>query len=188
MEFYDDEFGPDQDGLSQTEVKPGTRRVEEGDELTEDDLHLELFAGNETRPVREGQPMGGQNFGKNNNTSAANDKNNPSRYAGTSNPYFNRTEPMEEHPENSNFKVNRQEGSPDYDKSRPDAFRNTSEPKPEKVERGNGENDRPHKGEDQYRQEEQENDEPNIPGPNELPDQQKVGEDIDEDERDHIET
>jgi hypothetical protein len=188
MEFYDDEFWRDQNRLSQTDAKPGGRSVEEGGELTEDDLHLELFAGNETRPVREGQPMGGQNFGKNNDTCSANDKNNPSQYAGDSNPFFKNTEPMEEHPENSNFKVPDQQGSPDYDKARPDAFKKTSEPKPEKVERGNGENDRPHKGGDQYQQEATENDQPNVAEPNELPDQQKAGEDIDEDERDHIET
>ncbi len=188
MEFYDDEFGLNRDGLSQTEVKPGGRHVEEGDELTEDDLQLELFAGYETRPVREGQPMGGQNFGRNNTTSSANDKNNPSRYAGTSNPYFNRTEPMEEHPENSNFKDPDQQGRPDCDKARPDAFRNTAEPKPEKVERGNGDNDRPHKGGDEYQKGTADEEQTNIAGPNELPDQQKVGEDIGEDDRDHIET
>ena len=188
MEFYDDAFGQDRDRLSQTDIKPRTRRVEEGDELTEDDLHLELFADGETRPVREGQPMGGQNFGKNNNTCAANDKNNPSRYAGTSNPYFNRTEPMEEHPENSNFKDPDQQGFPDYDKARPDAFRNSAEPKPEKVERGNGENDRPHKGGNEYQQDVTESDQPDIAGPEELPDQQKVGEDVSDDDREHIET
>jgi hypothetical protein len=187
MEFYDDEFERDQDRLDQTDG-PRARYAEESDELSEADLHLKLFEGNEKSLVREGQPMGGQNFGKSNNTSAANDKNNPSRYAGTSNPYFNRAEPMEEHPENSNFKVPDQEGSPDYDKARPDAFRNSGEPKPEKIERGNGENDRPHKGGDQYQQEAIENGQPNLADPNELPDQQKEGEDIDEDERDHIET
>jgi len=66
-------------------------------------------------------------------------------------------------------------------------FVNSTEPKPEKVERGNGENDRPHKG-NTYREGTADNDEPNIPGPNELPDQQKVGEDVDDDDRGHIET
>ena len=32
------------------------------------------------------------------------------------------------------------------------------------------------------------NGKPNIPGPNELPDQQKVGEDNDDDEKYHVET
>jgi len=188
MEFEDDEFGQSLDRLSQTEAKPRGRRIEEGNELTEDDLHLELFTATRTRPVMEGQPMGGQSFGKNNTTSPANDKNNPSRYAGTSNPYFNRTEPMEEHPEDSNFKDPDQLGRPDYDKARPDAFKNTSEPKPEKVERGNGENDRPHKGGNEYQEGTADSEQTNIAGPNEVPDQQKVGEDIGEDEREHIET
>lgn len=57
-------------------------------------------------------------------------------------------------------------------------------PKPEKVERGNGENDRPHKSEPYYEGNDGQ-EQTNIPGPGELPDQQKVGE---PDERDHIET
>jgi hypothetical protein len=59
-------------------------------------------------------------------------------------------------------------------------------PKPEKTERGNGENDRPHKGDTYY----DDDNEVNIPGPLELPDQQKVGEPDagNDDERDHIET
>jgi hypothetical protein len=138
--------------------------------------------------IREGQPAGGQNFGKNNNTSAANDKNNPSQYAGNSNAYFDRTEPSEEHPEDSNFKVPKQAGAPDYDKAQAYSATNTAEPKPEKVERGDGENDRPHKGENDYQEGTADNDNVNIPGPNELPDQQKVGEDVPDDGRAHIET
>jgi hypothetical protein len=63
------------------------------------------------------------------------------------------------------------------------------DPKPEKVEKGNGENDRPHKG-DSHQGGKADDDTPNIPGPSELPDQQKVGEDVDDDtfQRDHIET
>lgn len=69
----------------------------------------------QTKPVREGEPMGGQKFGENNNTYAGDDKNNPSQNAGYTNEYFRRTEPAEEHPENTNFKVKDQEGAPDYD-------------------------------------------------------------------------
>ncbi len=57
-------------------------------------------------------------------------------------------------------------------------FNESEMPKPEKVERGNGENDRPHKSEP-YQEGTADNDgqqETNIPGPIELPDQQKVGE------------
>ena len=65
----------------------------------------------------------------------------------------------------------------------------TAEPKPEKVERGNGENDRPHKDNGSYQEQQQSNDsQVNIPGPNEVPDQQKVGEGARGDDRDHIET
>ncbi len=70
-----------------------------------------------TNPVREGQPMGGQKFGESSNTYAGDDKNNPSQNAGYTNEYFRRTEPSDEHPEDSNFKVKDQEGSPDYDKA-----------------------------------------------------------------------
>src|SRR3982750_1378271 len=66
------------------------------------------------KPIREGQPMGGQNFGRNNNTPAGDDKNNPSQNAGYSNQYFARTEPSEEHPEDTNFKAAYQDGEPDY--------------------------------------------------------------------------
>jgi hypothetical protein len=72
---------------------------------------------NSAKPVREGQPMGGQKFGESNNTYAGDDKNNPSQNAGYSNEYFRRTEPSDEHPEESNFKVKEQDGSPDYDKA-----------------------------------------------------------------------
>ena len=189
MEFYEDEFGRHKGEVSLPDDKPGTWSIEEGDELTEDDLQLELFFdGDEVRPVREGQPMGGQNFGRNNVTTSANDKNNPSQYAGNHNAYFNRTEPMEEHPENSNLRVQDQLGLPDYDKAQPGIFENSNSPKPEPVEKGNGENDRPHKGGDQYQQGTVDDDEPNIAGPNELPDQQKVGEDVDGQDDHHVET
>ena len=61
-------------------------------------------------------------------------------------------------------------------------------PKPEKVERGNGENDRPHKGNTYYEGTDDNDNEPNVPSPEELPDQLKADEDDDDDEREHIET
>jgi hypothetical protein len=89
--------------------------------------------------------------------------------------------------ENDNFRQKDQDVSPDHNAFQPQINMENEEPKPEKVERGNGENDRPHKGGSQQGEDD---DAPNIPGPNELPDQQKVGEDIDEEtyQRDHIET
>lgn len=114
--------------------QPKISRVEDKDDLTEEDLKTNYLFGNgkmksATAPGMESQGMGGQHFGENNLTRSGNDQANPPRYAGESNAYFNRTEPSEEHPENENFKPAEQQG------------------------------------------------EPNIPGPNELPDQQKVGED-----------
>ena len=71
----------------------------------------------QTKPVREGEPMGGQKFGESGNTNAGDDKNNPSQNAGYTNEYFRRTEPSNENTEDINFKVKDQEGSPDYDKA-----------------------------------------------------------------------
>lgn len=181
MEFYENSSGYSPEQPAPVEGQPKAWRIEEGDELTQDDLERDFFE-NETRPVREGQPMGGHLFGKGNNTSAANDKNNPSQYAGNTNPYFDRTEPMEEHPENSNFKDSNQQGEPDYAKAQAYAGMTAISPKPEPPERGDGENDRPHKGDEEKQSEKGEETQVNIAGPNELPDQQKVGEDVTEEE------
>ena len=70
-------------------------------------------------PIHEGQPMGGQNFGRDTHTTSGDDKNNPSQNAGHSNAYFARTEPSDEHPEDTNFKVKYQDGEPDYDSAQP---------------------------------------------------------------------
>jgi len=187
MEFNNDVFWSEKRLDKHLDEVPALWRNEEGPNLTEDDLQLNLLGSVSRKPVREGQPMGGQNFGKNNITCAANDKNNPSQYAGNTNAYLSLTEPLEEHPENVNFKVKNQDGRPDYDKAQPRLTLNSIDPKPEKVERGNGENDRPHKG-DSYQEEQSNSETPNIAGPNEVPDQQKVGEQLNDDDREHIET
>ena len=136
--------------------------------------------------------MGGQNFGENNNTPSGDDKNNPSENAGYDNAYFKRTEPSEEHPEDTNFRSPEQEGAPNYDKAQPYSNMTTEDPKPEPVERGNGENDRPHKSADYVEGTDDSDGEQqtNIPGPIELPDQQKVGEPDpgNTSENDHVET
>ncbi|MDP9081559.1 MAG: hypothetical protein M3O71_29460 [Bacteroidota bacterium] len=190
MEFNNKKHLDDWDDHSDKATdKPNARRVNDGKNLSEKNLARNLYGKSDSnmKPVKEGQAMGGHSFGKNSNTPAGDDKNNPSQNAGYTNAYFARTEPLEEHPENSNFKPREQDGEPDYAKAQPYANWNSAEPKPEKVERGNGENDRPHKGADGYLQGTADNDsEPNIPGPNELPDQQKVGEN--DDDIDHIET
>jgi hypothetical protein len=191
MEFNSEEFWKDRNQSKQENNEPTAWRVEDDANLNEGDLKRSLFVTDtDKKPVREGSGEGGQNFGKNNNTPAGNDKNNPSQYAGNTNAYLDRTEPSEEHPENSNFKDKRQEGEPDYSKAQPNSTMTNEEPKPEKVERGDGENDRPHKGNTYYEGTGDNDEEANVPGPDELPDQQKVGEDVDDDtfEKDHIET
>lgn len=194
MKFTDDNTTGSDNGQQQTEntTQPGGRRVDDGAGLNEEDLEKYFLFGKGRNPANptEGKGVGGQNFGQENNTPARNDKNNPTQMAGHTNAYFDRNEPSEEHPEDSNFTAPNQDGEPDYSKAQPNntAMENT-EPKPEKVERGNGDNDRPHP-QQPYTEGTDDNDgtgnaKPNIPGPNELPDQQKVGED---DGIEHIET
>src|ERR1700761_2313484 len=106
MLYKEDGLMNDQEDQPQQEQnKPGGYRVAD-DNIEEKQLHRNfLFGDDKTKPVKEGTPMGGENFGKNNVTPAGDDKNNPSQNAGYSNAYFRRTEPSEEHPENSNFKL-----------------------------------------------------------------------------------
>ncbi|MCR8560592.1 hypothetical protein KXD93_23255 [Mucilaginibacter sp. BJC16-A38] len=178
------------DNSGKPTAKPNAWRVEDDENLDEKNLERNLYGKSENnmKPVKEGQPMGGQSFGKNSNTPAGDDKNNPSQNAGYSNAYFARTEPLEEHTESNNFKPKEQDGEPNYAKAQPYANLSDAEPKPDPVERGNGENDKPHKGADGYQEGTADNEnEPNIPGPNELSDQQKVGEDV-EGGNDHVES
>lgn len=187
MELNDEMFAGDRDDRGQitTHKHPDAYRVKDENNIEEKDLEKNyLFGKGDFHPnPTEGQGTGGSDFGEQHLTPSGDDKNNPSRNAGYTNAYFARTEPSDEHPENENFKPEYQEGSPDYDKAQPQS---STEPKPEKVERGNGENDRPD-ATSPYREGKQDNDttEENIPGPQELPDQQKVGED---DGEEHIET
>ncbi|ASU34045.1 hypothetical protein [Mucilaginibacter xinganensis] len=192
MEFDKNKHLDDWDDHSGSKAdKPNAWRVEDDKNLNEKNLERNLYGKSESnmKPVKEGQAMGGHSLGKNNNTPAGDDKNNPSQNAGYTNAYFARTEPAEEHPENNNFKVKNQEGSPDYTKAQPYANWNSESPKPARPEeRGDGENDRPHE-ESGYQEGTADNEnEPNIAGPNEVPDQQKVGEDIDADDIEHTET
>lgn len=187
MEFNNDKHLDDWDNHSNKTVdKPNAWRVNDAKSIKEANLERNLYGKSEhnMKPVKEGQAMGGHSFGKASNTPAGDDKNNPSQNAGYTNAYFARTEPSEEHPEDSNFKVKNQDGEPDYAKAQPYANWKNETPKPEKPERGNGENDRPHE-ETAYQKGASDNEnEPNLPDPNELPNQQNVG----EDEIEHIET
>ena len=101
--IHDDEVANEQEDHS--EQKPANAyAVNDEDVVEEKDLKRGfLFGDAEMKPVSEGQPMGGDTFGQDNITPAGDDKNNPSKNAGYSNAYFGRTEPAEEHPENTNF-------------------------------------------------------------------------------------
>ena len=158
----------------QNQTKPTAYRVDDDDNLEEKDLkRSSLFGGSDEKKTdakgMEGKGMGGENFGKNNLTPSADDEANPSQNAGYSNDYFKRTEPAEEHPENSNLKSEQQSGEPDYSQAQSsdkeadkDQDEAKKQPKTNTYQEGTVDND---KSEDI-----------NIPGPNELSDQQKVGE------------
>jgi len=181
MNFNDDEMADDRSIAPQTQDKPNAYRVDNGAGLDEKDLEKTFLFGKGDNPANptEGKGSGGENFGQENLTPAGDDKNNPSQNAGYTNAYFARTEPADEHPEDSNFTAQNQDGAPDYSKAQTKNTMESADPKPEKVERGDGENDRPHPQE-AYKEGTDDNDGNsghNIPGPNELPDQQKVGED-----------
>ena len=172
------------------DAKPTASRVEDDSNLEEKDLRRTAFmfgseekTGNE--PGMEGNPAGGQRFGENSNTPSGDDKNNPSQNAGDNNGYFSRTEPLEEHPENNNFKDPNQLGQSNYTESTgavPTGQSDEQNAAPAKEGPDDNENDN---DTDNNRNESQQsyqegtadgNDNVNIPGPNEVPDQQKVGE------------
>ena len=185
MNFNEKDIAAEKENQQQT--KASGSRVDDGAGLEEKDLEKTFLFGKGDNPANptEGKGTGGQKFGEENNTPAGNDKNNPTQMAGHTNAYFDRNEPSDEHPEDSNFTAPNQDGAPDYSKAQPSASIENADPKPARQEeRGNGENDRPHEEEPYVEGTDDSDgtDEPNIPGPNELPDQQKVGED------DHIET
>lgn len=172
------------------EPKPNATRVEDDSNLEEKDLRRTAFmfgseekTGNE--PGMEGNPAGGQNFGKNSNTPSGDDKNNPSQNAGNNNGYFKRTEPSDEHPEYNNFKDPIQLGQSNFTEASgavPTGQSDTENTAPAKEGSEENEDD---SDTDNNRNESQQSyqegtadgkDNVNIPGPNELPDQQKVGE------------
>ena len=107
----------------------------------------------------EGEGMGGHNFGGSNHPPTGDDPANPSRNAGYTNGYFAKTEPSEERPENNNFKSESQQGEPDYEQAQPSAP-NQQEQQNDHASGGQSGND---------------TNTPEIPGPGELPEQQKVG-------------
>ncbi|RYZ96942.1 MAG: hypothetical protein EOP47_22815 [Sphingobacteriaceae bacterium] len=101
--------------------KPNAYRVEDDDNLKEEDLKR-TFLGGEMKdanaPGMESHGEGGHKFGENNQTPSGDDKNNPSQYAGNTNEYFRRSEPSQEVTQNNNFKADSEgyvEGTSDND-------------------------------------------------------------------------
>ena len=97
--------------------KPNGYRVEDDHNLKEENLKRTFLGGrmkNADAPGMESHGAGGEKFGEENLTPSGDDKNNPSQYAGYTNAYFKRTEPSDEHPENTNFKSSVQDGEPRY--------------------------------------------------------------------------
>jgi len=89
--------------------------------LDESDLKRKIFGGEDANPDQPGYEshgMGGQAFGEISETRSGDDLANPSRNAGYSNDYFKRTEPLQEHPENQNFKPQYQLGEPDMNEGK----------------------------------------------------------------------
>jgi hypothetical protein len=103
--------------------KPNVYRDEKTKNQEEKDLKRSFLFGDTSKganaPGMEGQGMGGHKFGEENHPPTGNDPNNPSQNAGDTNAYLARTKPSEEHPENNNFKVQQQQGEPDYDGAQP---------------------------------------------------------------------
>ncbi len=99
--------------------KPNVYRDDQGKNKQEKDLKRSFLFGDTTKDTRapgmEGQGMGRHKFGEENHPPTGNDPNNPSQNAGTTNAFLAQTDPLEEHPENNNFKVQAQQGEPDYD-------------------------------------------------------------------------
>lgn len=94
---------------------------DDSDNLDESDLKRKIFGGEDANPDQSGYEshgMGGQAFGEISETRSGDDLANPSRNAGYSNDYFKRTEPLQEHPENQNFKPLDQLGEPDMNQGK----------------------------------------------------------------------
>ena len=159
---------------SNTPTKPMAYRVDDDNNLEEKDLKRSFLFGDDDKkeagdPGTEGTAAGGENFGKENLTPSGDDEANPSQYAGYTNAYFRLTEPSEEHPENSNFKNEAQSGEPDYSQAQPSQG---GDKEPEKANKDDQKQNTYQEG----TVDKDKSDDQNIPGPSELPDQQKVGE------------
>ncbi|RFZ84864.1 hypothetical protein DYU05_04460 [Mucilaginibacter terrenus] len=180
--------------LNEENTQPNAYRVEDDDAIEEKDLRRTYLFGkgddelSGDEPNLEGKGYGGQSFGENVGTPAGDDKNNPSQNAGYSNEYFRRTEPLEEHPEHNNFKDPNQLGQPNYAQAADGANAGQSDSEdnaPQREQDAQPSEDSQQDANVSYEEGTADNDgnrsapsedDNNIPGYNELPDQQKVGE------------
>jgi hypothetical protein len=130
----DDE--PTSTNTQSADAPAGGYKVEDDSNLEESDLKRTFFGGKDADPDRPGyesEGMGGEAFGEISETRSGDDLANPSRNAGYSNDYFKRTEPLQEHPENQNFKPKEQEGEPDMNEGKEEVPGYREEPDQQKV-------------------------------------------------------
>lgn len=177
MDLNNDPLMSDRDDALQqnTDSKPNAYRVDDDGNADEASLKRNYFIGGEMKdanaPGMEGEGSGGEKFGHENHPPTGDDPANPSRNAGYTNAYLARTKPMEEHPENNNFKDENQQGEPNYQAPKlttPDEDNNQEKQK--ETEDGNTA-----KQEQNQRDTDNGSNAPEIPGPGEKPEQQKVG-------------
>lgn len=185
MNLQDEPLMNAQGGVQQqatNDTKPNAYRVDDDDNVDEASLRKNYGIGgqmkNANAPGMEGEGMGGHKFGGTSNPPTGDDPANPSRNAGYTNGYLAKTEPSEEVPENNNFKSQHQEGEPDYHtaKSPSPTQQNNQQGESSIGEQSN--TSEPGKADyhEEYRRgPDYGSDAPEIPGPNEKPDQQKVG-------------
>ncbi|MDN3583023.1 hypothetical protein [Mucilaginibacter flavus] len=188
MELRDDETREEKVLQNeQTQGKPNAYQIDDDSNLTEEDLQRGFFTSKEDMkkqdaPGMEGHGMGGQNFGENNLTPSGNDPANPSQMAGDNNEYFRRTQPAEEHPENNNFKDPKQLGQSNYSGTMTASQNGRSDEDSGETTASDDEKQPDPQTQQPYQEGTADDDgktsddQPNIPGPNEVPDQQKVGE------------
>lgn len=182
MNLQDETLLDAQDGQQQQDshTKPSAHRVDDDDNADEASLRRNYIIGGEMKdanaPGMEGEGMGGEQFGGTSQPPTGDDPANPSRNAGYSNGYFSRTAPLEEHPENNNFKDQAQQGEPDYQQAQSTTPGRDDEQGQSAGEQGNTSEP----GKADFKEEDQKgpdygSNSPEVAGPNEIPEQQKVG-------------
>lgn len=168
-------------------TQPNAYEVKDDDNLEEKDLQRTFLFGkgdeeeNGKANASEGFGEGGHAFGEANNTPSGNDANNPSQNAGNTNAYLGKTEPSDDHPEFINFKDPNQLGQPNYTQAADATNTGQSDTQNTGPQNDPSDSEGSTENKNEQNQEFQEstsgaNGDENIPGPNEVPDQQKVGE------------